>query len=80
MLVRSTPSICSSSASDIPAKLGGGWGGGTVKGRKGKGGSMKPGDLGPAPAAAAAAPAPAAAVPAAAADGEDAAAAPSCGC
>ena len=43
ILFLSLPSISLSSASDIPLKLGGGWGGGTVKGRKGKGGNMKGG-------------------------------------
>ena len=59
-LVRSTPSISLSSASDIPEKFGGGWGGGTVKGTKGKGGGNIKGDRGPAgpdPAEAADAPA-----------------------
>jgi len=47
-LLLSVPSISLSSASDIPEKFGGGWGGGTVKGTKGKGGgNMKPGDLAP---------------------------------
>ena len=40
-LLLSVPSISLSSASDIPEKLGGGWGGGTEKGTKGKGGNMK---------------------------------------
>lgn len=59
-LVLSTPSISLSSASDIPEKFGGGWGGGTVKGTKGKGGGNMKGDRGPAgpdPAEAADAPA-----------------------
>lgn len=45
-LVLSVPSIALNSASDIPEKFGGGWGGGTVKGMKGNGGNMK-GGLGP---------------------------------
>jgi len=44
----SAPSISLSSASDIPEKFGGGWGGGTVKGTKGKGGGNMKGDRGPA--------------------------------
>ena len=40
-LFLSVPSSCLSSVSDIPLKLGGGWGGGTEKGRKG--GNMKGG-------------------------------------
>ena len=78
-LLLSVPSISLSSASDIPEKLGGGWGGGTEKGTKGKGGNMK-GALAPealpgVPPAAAPAVAPAVApgdvddVPAAAAEG-----------
>lgn len=47
----SAPSISLSSASDIPEKLGGGWGGGTVKGTKGNGGGNMKGDRGPAEAA-----------------------------
>jgi len=46
-LLLSVPSISLSSASDIPEKLGGGWGGGTVKGTKGKGGGNMKGDLAP---------------------------------
>ena len=40
-LFLSVPSSSLSSVSDIPLKLGGGWGGGTEKGRKG--GNMKGG-------------------------------------
>ena len=43
----SAPSISLSSASDIPEKLGGGWGGGTVKGTNGNGGGNMKGDRGP---------------------------------
>ena len=46
-LFLSVPSSSLSSVSDIPLKLGGGWGGGTEKGRKG--GNMKGGLAGPAP-------------------------------
>jgi len=46
-LLLSAPSISLSSASDIPEKLGGGWGGGTVKGTKGKGGGNMKGDREP---------------------------------
>jgi len=56
-LVLSMPSISLSSASDIPEKFGGGWGGGTVKGTKGKGGGNMKGDRGPAGPEAADAPA-----------------------
>jgi len=56
-LLLSTPSISLSSASDIPEKFGGGWGGGTVKGTKGKGGGNMKGDRGPAGPEAADAPA-----------------------
>ena len=78
-LLLSLPSISSSSVSDMPEKLGGGWGGGTVKGRKGNGGNMKGGLT---PPAAGAVPVPGAVAPGTAAPtpGAPTPAAAACGC